>query len=47
MTPARLSAMLDVETYFHDEAEKAGNGGRKPAPSTNPAADLAALARMS
>lgn len=49
MTPARLSALMDVEEYAREEAERAADGKgpkRKPRPSANPAADLAALASM-
>lgn len=42
MTPAQLDALCDVHEYVHS-----GKGRRAAAkPSTNPAADIAALAAL-
>jgi hypothetical protein len=41
MTPARLQVLLDVEVAIHTRSKT-----RKPAPSKNPAADLAMLANL-
>lgn len=45
MTPAKLHALADMDDYVHAQANKGGSRSSAPI-STNPAADLAALASM-
>lgn len=46
MTPAKLQAISDVDTWVHRQAEKPQAARPKPKPSANPYADLTALANL-